>query len=174
MTNDDDTGPAYAVPDTQAHPSDIAARVLRMPEHLPLHEHDVQFGWLMRGVPKEKGGKTELGSVHDVKTMFQGAFKDFGLQLLEGMLGYLPQYVVVINGPWWEQASAMEREALVFHELSHVKQAVDKFGALRFNRDGNPVFRIVGHDIEAFGVEVQRYGAWHDDIAKFLATAEAA
>lgn len=168
---DDDTPAPYALPDNAKHPATIAARLMRLPEHAPLAEHEVSFGWLMRTTPKEKGGKVELGSVHDTKTMFQGAFKDMGLMLLERMLGYLPQYLVVINAEWWDQASDIDSEALIFHELMHVKQAVDQYGALRFDRDGYPVWRLVGHDIEEFNAVVARYGAWQGDIASFLGAA---
>jgi hypothetical protein len=131
----------------------------------------VQFGWLVRGTPKEKAGRVELGSVHTVKTMFQGQFKDLCMQMLERMLGFLPEFVVVINGPWWEQAKDIDREALIYHELLHVKQAIDEFGGLKFDRDGFPVWTIKGHDIEAFNDEVRRYGAWKSDIGDFIEAA---
>lgn len=103
--------------------------------------------------------------------MAQGAFKDLFEQLLLGMLGHLPKFVVVINAPWWEQASAHEREALVFHELMHVRQKMDKFGGLKFDKDGLPVYGCQGHDIEEFRAVVARYGAWKGDIADFLQAA---
>lgn len=167
MTEDDDVTP-FELPADNRHPATIAARLMLLPEHKALKEAEVSFGWLVRGVPKEKGGKVELGSVHAVKTMFQGQFKDLGLQLLERMLGYLPEFLVIVDGTWWAQASDTEREALIFHELSHVKQAEDAFGAPKFDRDGNPVFRLVEHDITAFNAEVVRYGAWNDGIKSFL------
>ena len=171
MTDIDDITDAYSPPDDGAHPADIAKRLMLLPEHSPLAEHEVKFGWLMRNSPKEKGGKTELGSVHAVKTMFQGQFKDLGLQLLTTMLGYLPDYLVVLNAAWWQSASAEQREALLYHELCHVKQAVDQYGALKFDRDGYPVWTLVSHDLEEFNAVVARYGAWQGDIASFLGAA---
>jgi len=171
MHTDDDIPNAFAPPDNSAHPATIAARLMQLPEHAHLAEHDVSFGWLVRGVQKEKGGRVELGSVHVVKTMFQGQFKDLCLQMLERMLGYLPDYLVVLDAQWWAQASPIDREALVYHELSHVKQAVDRYGAPRFDREGNPVFELVRHDVEAFNAEVRRYGAWKSDISGFLEAA---
>lgn len=167
---DDDTAP-FDLPADSWHPATIAARLMLLPEHASLAENDVSFGWLVRGVPKEKGGKTELGSVHAVKSMFQGQFKDLGLMMLERMLGYLPEFIVIVDGTWWNRASDVEREALIWHELCHVKQAVDDFGALKFDRDGNPVFRIVEHDLAVFNSEVARYGAWSPDIVEFLRVA---
>lgn len=173
MTDDDDFDP-FSLPDGDAHPADIAARLMRLPEHKPLAEHEVQFGYLMRNTPKEKGGKTELGSVHAVKTMAQGAFKDLFGMMLARLLGSLPDYVIVINAPWWEQASARDREALIYHELCHVKQTIDEFGALKFDKDGYPVWRIVEHDLAEFNAVVARYGAWQGDISGFLAAARGA
>lgn len=171
MTDDNDLQ-AYSLPPSDAHPADIAARVMRMPEHQHLADNDITFGWLMRHEPKVKGGRTELGSVHETAHMAQGGFRDLFEQLLCGMLGYLPQFVVVINLPWWEEASALEREALVFHELAHVRQKTDKYGAPRFNmQTGAPVYGVHGHDIEAFRSEVERYGAWTPDIRAFVASA---
>lgn len=174
MTDDDTIHDPFSLPDDNAHPSDIAARLMRLPEHKPLAEHEVRFGYLMRSTPKEKGGKTELGSVHSVKTMFQGGFKDLGMQLLEKLLGGPADYLMVINGPWWSQASARDREALVYHELLHVRQATDNYGTLKFDKDGYPVWRLVQHDVEVFTAEVRRYGDWTGEIAPLLDAARGA
>lgn len=173
MTETDDFEPAFELPTGRGgHPADIAARLLQLPEHFPLHEHEVRFGWLMRTSPKEKGGKTELGSVHDVKTMFQGGFKDLGLQLVETMLGYLPDYLVVINAPWWSQASDLKREILVFQMLLKCRQATDQYGAPKFDRDGNPVWKLYSPDVEEFTATVARYGAHSDEISSFVKAAD--
>lgn len=50
-----------------------------------------------------------------------------------------------------------ELEALVFHELLHC--------ALR-GKEGEEKPGIVGHDFEAFGLEVERYGAWHPALVR--------
>ncbi len=56
--------------------------------------------------------------------------------------------------------------------MAHVKQEVTKDGELRFDRDGNPTFGIVGHDLEEFNYIVRKYGAWKGDIAEFLAASQ--
>lgn len=170
MDTDDDLQ-AYSLPPRDTHPADIAVRLMHEPEHRPLFDAEVQFGWLMRTSPKDKGGKRELGSVHVVKTMFQGGFKDLGLQLLESMLGYLPEFLVVLDAEFWAAASRRDREAVIWHELCHVKHRVDKFGAPKFDRDGLPVFGIVEHDVTAFNSEVARYGTWSPDLREFFAVA---
>lgn len=169
MTDADDLPPFSLPPDDVA---EVAAVVLAMPEHEHLVDNDVSIGWLMRNDPKHKGNKVELGSVHEVKSMFQGGFKDLGLQLLAGMLGELPAYLVVLNAPWWDSATPVQREALVFHELAHIQQAIDRYGSLKFDRDGLPVFKCVEHDIGEFNSVVARYGAWAPDITAFVAAAQ--
>ena len=174
MNDDDETIDPYSLPLPGPQPGDIAERLMLLPEHAHLSEHDVQLGWLMRNTPKEKGGKTELGSVHAVKTMAQGAFKDLFTMMLERLLFRRADYVVVLDAAWWAQAAPIDREALIYHELCHIKQAVDQYGAPKFDKDGYPVFRLVEHDVTAFNAEVARYGSWTQDIGGFLSAARGA
>lgn len=170
MTNDDTQDP-YTLPDNEKHPATIASRVMQHAEHRHLAENEITLGWLMRATPKVKAGKVTLGSIHDTKTMAQGAFKDLFTMMLERLLGTLPQYVVVLDAEFWGAASEIEREALVWHELAHCRHATDQYDAPKYDRDGNPVYALVGHDIEAFRSEVARYGAWTPDIKEFMRTA---
>lgn len=166
----DDTPDPYTLPDNDTHPANYAARVMQHPTHTHLEDNEVTFGWLMRTTPKVKAGKVTLGSVHDTKTMAQGGFKDLFTMMLERMLGTVPQYVVVMDLEFWSAATDTQREALTWHELAHVQHAVDQYGAQRYDRDGNPVYELVSHDIEAFQSEVVRYGAWTPAIEEFLAS----
>jgi hypothetical protein len=175
MIDDIDPFEAFRLPGQDVtHPATIAHRLMKHQVHQHLGDNEVRFGWLMRLDQKDKGGKMELGSVHAVKNMAQGAFKDLFMQLLAGMLGDLPEFVIVLDAGWWQQASDMQREALIWHELAHVRQALDKYGAPRFDKDGLPVWALVEHDITAFNSEVERYGAWTPDIAGFIKAATAA
>jgi hypothetical protein len=167
----DDTPDPYTLPDNDAHPADIAGRVMQHAEHRHLAENEVAIGWLMRTTPKVKGGKTTLGSIHDTKTMAQGGFKDLFAMLLERLLGTVPQYLVVLDLEFWNAATDTQREALVWHELAHCRQATDMYDAPKYDKDGNPVYALVSHDIEAFRSEVTRFGAWTPDIAEFIAAA---
>ena len=170
MTDDDITDP-YSLPDEASHPETIAARVMLHKVHAHLAENEITFGWLMRTEPKVKAGKVTLGSIHDTKTMAQGAFKDLFLMMLERLLGFVPMYVVVLDAEFWGAASDTEREALVWHELAHCQHATDQYDAPKYDRDGNPVYALKGHDIEAFKSEVERFGAWTPDIAEFMRVA---
>lgn len=80
-TNDLDDLQVFALPEGPRHPADIAARLMLDPEHAHLKDNEISIGYLMRLHSKEKGGKTELGSMHDAKYMAQGGFKELFAQL---------------------------------------------------------------------------------------------
>lgn len=163
--------PSYVLPDNDTHPATIAARLFELDEHRHFKEYEehLSLAWLMKLGEVRKGGKTVLGAVHEPSV--QGRLKDLFEQMLFNWLGYFPRFIVVIDREWWAQATPLQREALVFHELAHIKQDVDQYGALKFDRDGNPVFRLVEHDLAEFNSVVARYGAWSPDIADFIAAA---
>lgn len=173
-TNDLDDLQAFALPEGPRHPADIAARLMLDPEHAHLADNEIQIGYLMRLHSKEKGGKVELGSVHDAKYMAQGGFKELFAQLLAGMLGFSPQFVMVLDADFWAQCSDVEAEALLFHELAHIKQKLDRYGAPKFSMDGTPSYGIVEHDLSAFRSEVRKFGLWSPDLREFMAVAREA
>lgn len=68
------------------------------------------------------------------------------------------------------------RERLIFHELKHVYQRLDKDGAPRINEeDGRPVLALRPHDVERFLDELELYGPTVcDSVDAALAIAEGA
>lgn len=78
-----------------------------------------------------------------------------------GKWRYLTDYDFIIEVwlEYWDTASAMEREALLFHELRHIEKAI-KF------KDGVETFkwRVRKHDVEVFMKEAERFGAWTPDL----------
>lgn len=167
----DDVAP-YKLPDPQHHPAVIAERVMRMPEHQHLKDNEIEIDWLMRTFEKTKGGRTVLGSVHEPTC--QGEMAPLFEWMLERLLGDLPRFLVILDEEYWEQADDRAREILVFHELAHIRQKLDKYGAPRFDKDGLPVYGLHGHDVEEFTSVVARYGAHNPDIAAFVKAANAA
>ena len=165
--DDDDLLGAFLTPDEATHPATIAARLMRHPEHEHLAANELTFLWLMRTTPDVKGGRQVLATVHE--PMVQGRLRDLFSQMLVAQYGAMPNYIVTVDRDWWLDAAPIAREALVWHELCHVKQLHDRFGELRFDKDGKPVFGLVGHDVEEFNSTVARYGAWKEDIASFIA-----
>ena len=58
----------------------------------------------------------------------------------------------------------MQREALIEHVLCHIDKDWDK--------EGNPKYSLVGHDLEEFSAVVQRHGMWMNDIKSFMLAAQ--
>lgn len=76
-----------------------------------------------------------------------------------------PDFIIYVDTAVWDIVSPdrdLGREALVYHELCHIVQAVDKYGEPAFveNEDGVPLpkLRLKDHDIERFNAEIERYG----------------
>lgn len=159
----------YVVPNNATHPAVIAERLMQHEAHAHLKENEVLIEWLLKTDLKTKGGKQVIGAVHEPKV--QGQLKDLFEMLLVRFFGEMPQFVIVLDREFWNAASPRDREALIWHELEHIKQAEDQYGAPKFTREGDPVYRLVEHDVAAFRSEVERYGAWSPDLVDFLAAA---
>jgi hypothetical protein len=112
-----------------------------------------------------------LGAAHLPRV--QGKLSGLFYSMLAERYGRLPDYIITLDHDYWmEESSEIEREALLYHELCHCVQAVDKDGEMRFDEAGNPVWALAPHDIEEFNLVVARYGAWSDDIKAFLGAHE--
>ena len=61
-------------------------------------------------------------------------------------------YVITLAWDVWEKLNYKQREALIFHELSHID----------YNDNGTPT--TAGHDLEFFRNEYRYYGAWNVDL----------
>jgi hypothetical protein len=144
----------------------VVAAVMAMPEHAHLVEHDVAIDYLIRRAPKMKAGRQVLGTAYQPSV--QGELRSMFEWMLTLLLGRFPEFLIVLDEGFWETASPREREILVFHELSHCVQDVDKYGAPRFDKaTGAAVFCLAGHDVEEFIAVAARYGAWTDEIKRF-------
>ena len=83
-------------------------------------------------------------------------------QMDEGC-GHQPDYIITLAADFCLQCSGLEFCALIEHELYHIAQKTDEFGAPAFYREtGKPKLCIRGHDVEEFVGVVRRYGASHD------------
>jgi len=112
----------------------------------------------------------ELGSVHMPKV--QGSLKDVFTWSLQRLLGYMPDYLMILDRDYWMASSPALREILIFHEACHMVQKTNKDGDPSYNDDGLPVWGLLGHDLEEFDAVVRRYGAYRSDVASFLAAAQ--
>lgn len=157
----------FRVADDRAHsPVDIYSRLVASePEFQVLKDGSPDVAFMFRQEPQFKGGRIILGTVH--MPMVNGTLSKLFDWLLEDKLGLSPTYLFMLDLEFWRGADPRRREILMFHEMKHCDQAVDQYGAPKFTRDGQPVWRLVGHDIEEFNEVVRRYGAYSDDLRNF-------
>lgn len=169
MTDDDYFAP-YTIPDPDTSPAIIGARLVELDEHKHIVDEELRIEYLMANDTVFKGGKTVIGTTH-LPTV-QGRLKSLFEMLLRQFFGAMPDFLITIDAEWWEAATPIQREALVFHELCHIKQETDKFGELKFDKDGKPVFGLRAHDLEEFNAVVSRYGIYCEDVAAFINSTE--
>ncbi|WP_182056519.1 putative metallopeptidase [Pantoea sp. ME81] len=135
--------------------------VLHNPDHMHLLEADIAFLWAATAFTKQ--GRTVLGQAEEVMMRAGGWQKARMEQQLYEWFGHKPDFIITLAGDFCSQCSDLEFCALVEHELYHIAQATDEFGAPKFYRDsGLPKLCMRGHDVEEFTGVVRRYGASAD------------
>jgi hypothetical protein len=144
----------------------IGARVLELPQHAELLEGGAAIDYLFRVAEKRRKGRRVLGMC--IMPAVQGDLADLFDHLLTATLGRFPDFLIVLDWTYWCEATLLQREILVFHELKHARQATDRLGAPRFNREGMPVWTTVDHDVSVFHDEARRYGAHDTDLARLV------
>jgi hypothetical protein len=163
---------SFTVPseDEDGSPWPIFRRVLKfdeLDELAGMMEAGTTVAFMFRFGDWEQHGRGILGKCY-CQPSAQGDLRRLFEQLLEDTLGFRPDFLIILNGTWWEEASPIEREVLVVHEARHARQKTDKFGAPMCSREtGVPVPAIRAHDLEEFNCVAERYGAWKGDIAEF-------
>lgn len=131
------------------------------PDHFHLHSADIAFMWASDSFDKK--GRVVLGQCEEVMMRAGGWQKARMVQQMYEWFGRVPQFIITLAADYCSQCSDLEFCALVEHELYHVSQALDQYGAPKFNRDtGLPVLKMRGHDVEEFVGVVRRYGASKD------------
>jgi hypothetical protein len=162
----------FVIPENDdRHPAVIYERLRNAcEEHKHLLEYSPDVAFLLRQGEHMKQGRRVLGTCYMPRV--NGELSKLFDWILEKLLGYVPTFLFVLEEDFWRDASDHEREILVFHEMLHASQALDEYGAPRFNRmSGEPIWAIRGHDIEEFNAVVARYGAWSPDVVAFIAAA---
>ncbi|MCJ7926455.1 MAG: hypothetical protein MUW55_11080 [Pantoea vagans] len=135
--------------------------VLHNPDHMHLLEADIAFLWAATAFTKQ--GRTVLGQAEEVMMRAGGWQKARMEQQMHEWFGHKPDFIITLAGDFCSQCSDLEFCALVEHELYHIAQATDEFGAPKFYRDsGLPKLCLRGHDVEEFTGVVRRYGASAD------------
>nr|WP_312968648.1 putative metallopeptidase [Pseudomonas sp.] len=127
------------------------------PEHEHLKDADIGVLWASSGFAK--GGRVVLGQAESVMFRAGGWQKARQEQQMIQWFGRVPAFLITLAADYCAECSDAEFCALVEHELYHIAQKTDEFGAPKFKQDGTPSLYLKGHDVEEFVGVVRRYGA---------------
>ncbi|NKG32481.1 hypothetical protein FVB43_20835 [Erwinia rhapontici] len=130
---------------------------LHNPDHIHLIDADIRFMWASSAFTKK--GRTVLGQAEEVSMRAGGWQKARMEQQMHEWFGEVPKYIITLAADFCAQCTDLEFCALVEHELYHIAQQTDEFGAPAFTREGQPKLTMCGHDVEEFIGVVRRYGA---------------
>jgi len=126
-------------------------------DHAHLIDADIRVMWASAAFTKK--GRTVVGQAEQV------AFRAGGWQKVRmepqmlDWFGDVPAYIITLAADYCAQCSDADFCALVEHELYHIAQATDQYGAPKFTQEGMPKLEMRGHDVEEFVGVVRRYGA---------------
>src|SRR6266481_9538220 len=122
----------YALPEVGANelpdPRLIYDRLIKMPEHEHLDQYRPDVAFLFREGDWVTKHRTVLGMTYMPRDGVRGGLGLLFQWMLERLLGYEPIFLFVINANYWRRASNLEREILVFHEMSHAAIDTDENG----------------------------------------------
>ncbi|WP_122425147.1 putative metallopeptidase [Pseudomonas viridiflava] len=129
-------------------------------DHAHLIDADICIMWASSAFTKQ--GRTVLGQAEQVAFRAGGWQKARMEQQMRDWFGYVPSYIITLAADYCSQCPDDDFCALVEHELYHIAQATDQYGAPKFTQDGLPKLEMRGHDVEEFVGVVRRYGASPD------------
>lgn len=127
------------------------------PEHAHLMDANIGVLWASSGFAKH--GRVVLGQAEQLMFRAGGWQKARQEQQMREWFGEEPAYLITLAADYCAQCTDAEFCALVEHELFHIAQATDEYGAPKFTQDGLPKLHLRGHDVEEFVGVVRRYGA---------------
>lgn len=110
---------------------------LHNPDHFHLANADIGFLWASHGFSKK--GRIVLGQAEQVMLRAGGWQKARMEQQMYEWFGRIPKFIITLAADYCTQCSDLEFCALVEHELYHIAQATDDYGAPKFNKEtGHP------------------------------------
>jgi hypothetical protein len=140
------------------------------------HEHllDARIGVLWTNVINVTKMRHVLGTAEIPQTMGGAWKRGRAEQQLRDWFELDVDFLLTFYAPECEQLDDRSFCSLIEHELYHCAQAVDQYGAPKFDRDtGRPIFAIRGHDVEEFTGVVRRYGATSSAVRELVTAANA-
>lgn len=126
------------------------------PDHHHLADGNIAFLWAAGAFSQR--GRIVIGQCEQITFRCSGWQRWRQEQQILQWFGTLPDFMITIAADYASQASDAEFCALIEHELYHIGQALDDFGAPRFTKEGMPKLSLRGHDVEEFIGVVRRYG----------------
>ncbi|RJX83482.1 putative metallopeptidase [Pseudomonas sp. LS-2] len=135
------------------------------PDHAHLIDAPIRILWASSCF--EKQGRTVLGQAESVMFRAGGWQKARQEQQMTDWFGEVPDFLITLAADYCAQCTDAEFCALVEHELYHIAQKLDQYGAPKFKEDGTPSLTLRGHDVEEFVGVVRRYGA-SDDVQQLV------
>jgi len=125
-------------------------------DHAHLLNADIEYLWA--GVENSRQMRRVVGQCEEV-TFRAGAWqKGRQEQQMKEWFGRVPSYLITFDAWYARECSDLHWCSLVEHELYHIAQKQDAFGAPAFTQDGEPKLGIRSHDVEEFVGIVRRYG----------------
>ncbi|VWC81145.1 transposase [Burkholderia contaminans] len=148
--------------------------LLHNPDHAHLVDADVAYLWA--AVENVRQMRRVVGQCEEVMIRAGGWQRARQEQQLCEWFGRVPAFLITLDAHYARECDDLQWCALVEHELYHIGQRTDEFGAPAFSKDGMPKLGIRGHDVEEFVGIVRRYGVAGGvgDTAKFVAAAQRA
>lgn len=134
-----------------------AGGALENARHEPLQ--DATIGWLWTTFDAQDRNRRILGECKLIRPPQKRWGSAMGAHQLREWFGEDLDFLITIDANAAAEMDDWSFCALIEHELCHAAQDVDDEGEPRFTRDGEPIFRIIGHDVEEFVDVVARYGA---------------
>lgn len=129
-------------------------------DHAHLIDANIGVLWASSGFTKQ--GRVVLGQAEQIMFRAGGWQKARQEQQMRDWFGDVPEYLITLAADYCAQCTDAEFCALVEHELYHIAQATDQYGAPKFTQEGLPKLQMRGHDVEEFVGVVRRYGAGED------------
>jgi hypothetical protein len=141
-------------------------------DHAHLLDADIRVMWASSSFYKQ--GRTVLGQAEQVAFRAGGWQKARMEQQMRDWFGDVPAYIITLAADYCAQCSDTDFCALIEHELYHIAQAKDQYGAPKFTQEGLPKLEMRGHDVNEFVAVVERYGvgASDSDVARMVEAAK--
>ncbi|KVU48209.1 hypothetical protein WK69_10905 [Burkholderia ubonensis] len=130
------------------------------PLHNPDHAHliDADIAYLWAAVENVRQMRRVVGQCEEVMIRAGGWQRARQEQQLCEWFGRVPAFLITLDAHYARECNDLQWCGLVEHELYHIGQRLDEFGAPAFTKGGLPKLGIRGHDVEEFVGIVRRYG----------------